>query len=151
MYRYRKYAAAIVVAALCAQAQQPARQVSPVHLRDKEIGWKLAPADQAYSSIDGKHLMQYVEDLTAFARTYRDDGHPQFWGRIIGTQADHDTSAWLQAKFKAFGLSDVHEQTENLVDQWMPQSWSVQASGSDGQTANLETAQPAYQTAATPA
>src|SRR5262245_39443600 len=115
------------------------------------LHWPLPAADKKYGAIDGHKIHTYVEDLTAIARKYRDDGHPQFWGRIIGTQADHDSSNWLQAKFKSFGLSDVHEQTENLVDQWMPQSWSVQASGPNGQTANLETAQPAYQTTVTPA
>jgi len=115
------------------------------------LHWPLPAADKKYGAIDGHKIHGYVEDLTGFARKYRDDGHPQFWGRIIGTQADHDTSAWLQAKFKSFGLSDVHEQTETLVDQWMPQSWSVSASGADSQSANLETAQPAYQTKATSA
>jgi hypothetical protein len=115
------------------------------------LRWPLPAADKKYGAIDGHKLHSYVEDLAGFARKYRDDGHPQFWGRIIGTQADHDTSAWLQAKFKSFGLTDVHEQTETLVDQWMPQSWSVTASGPNGQTASLETAQPAYQTVATPA
>lgn len=114
------------------------------------LHWPLPADDKKYGAINGHKIHGYVEDLTAIARKYRDDGHPQFWGRIIGTQADHDSSAWLQAKFKSFGLSDVHEQTENLVDQWMPQSWSVLASGPSGETTSLETAQPAYQTKATP-
>ena len=51
--------------------------------------WLVLPisAADSYSSIDGKHLKQYVEDLAAMSRRYRDNGHPQFWGRIIGTHS----------------------------------------------------------------
>jgi len=147
----RNYAViAFALAAALSQAQQPARQVSPVHLRDKEIGWKLAPSDQAYSSIDAKRLMQYVEDLTAMARRYRDDGHPQFWGRIIGTQADSENAEWMLAKFRQLGLSDVHEQYFDLPPQWMPQAWNATAS-INGKTLSLDTAQPTYLSKATPA
>ena len=45
-------------------------------------------AGDSYSSIDGTHLKRYVEDLAAMSRRYRDNGHPQFWGRITGTEAD---------------------------------------------------------------
>src|SRR5215471_9168740 len=87
-------------------------------------------ASDPYASIDGAHLKSYVEELAAMSRRYRDNGHPQFWGRIIGTEADAENGRWLAEKFKALGLSDVREQRFDLPPQWMPQSWSVSASGS---------------------
>lgn len=107
-------------------------------------------AAQDYSSIDGAHLKQYVEDLAAMSRRYRDNGHPQFWGRIIGTDADAENGRWLLAKLKAIGLSDVREQPFELPPQWMPQSWSVSASGG-GKALPLGSAQPTYRGVATPA
>jgi hypothetical protein len=114
----------------------------PAHKRTAEIGWRLSPSDQTYASIDGAHLKQYVEELTAMSRRYRDRGH-QFWGRITGTEADAENAQWMLAKFKQIGLSDVREQTLDLPPQWMPQSWSVVASGG-GKTLNVDTAQPTY-------
>lgn len=138
-------------ALLLGQARPPA---SPIHLRNTEIGWRLAPSEQAYSSIDGKHLMLYVDELTAMARRYRDNGHPQFWGRIIGTAADTENAEWMLAKFRQLGMSDVHEQYFDLPPQWMPQSWSAVASvagaSSSGKTVSLDSAQPTYLSKATP-
>jgi hypothetical protein len=84
-------------------------------------------AGDSFASIDGAHLKRYVEDLAAMSRRYRDNGHPQFWGRIIGTEADAENGRWLIEKLKAIGLSDVREQPFDLPPQWMPQSWSVSA------------------------
>src|SRR5260221_6160622 len=52
-------------------------------------------------------------------------------------------------RFRQFGLSDVHEQFFDLPPQWMPQSWSVTASG-NGKTMSVDTAQPTYQAIGTP-
>jgi hypothetical protein len=119
-------------------------------LEDALLEWPLPASDRAYGAIDGKHLHEYVEDLAAISRRYRDSGHPQFWGRIIGTSADAETAKWMVDKFNQIGLSDVHIQPFDLPPQWMPQSWDVTATGSD-QTLHLESAQPAYQTHDTPA
>jgi hypothetical protein len=107
-------------------------------------------ASDSYASIDGAHLKQYVDELAAMSRRYRDSGHPQFWGRIIGTEADAENARWLAGKFKTIGLSDVREQRFDLPPQWMPQSWSVSASG-DGKELPLGSAQPTYRSEATPA
>jgi hypothetical protein len=117
-------------------------------MEDELLDWPLAGADSAYKAIDGKKIHEYVEELTAISRHYRDSGHPQFWGRIIGTQADKDTADWMVAKFNKIGLSDVHVQPFNLPPQWMPQRWSITASAG-GETLHLDTAQPAYQTPGT--
>ena len=112
-------------------------------------GQHVAPA-MPYSSIDGVHLKTYVEDLAATSRRYRDNGHPQFWGRIIGTQADADNAQWLLTRFKSIGLADVREQPFDLPPQWMPQSWSVSATAG-GATTTLSSAQPTYRGVGTPA
>ena len=118
------------------------------NLDDDLLQWPLPAADRTYGAIDGKRIHSYVEDLASISRKYRDSGHPQFWGRIIGTQADADTAQWVLDKFNQAGLSDVHIQPFDLPAQWMPQSWDITATGS-GQTLHLDTAQPAYQTPAT--
>jgi hypothetical protein len=122
----------------------------PPHLRNGDLGWRLAPSEQKYGAIDGAHLKQYVGELTAMARRYRDNGHPQYWGRIIGTTADAENAEWLMQKFRQIGLTDVHEQYFDLPPQWMPRSWSVTLTGG-GKALAVETAQPTYQAVATPA
>jgi len=124
--------------------------LEPPHRRDAEVGWRLAPAEQKYAAIDGAHLKEYVRDLTAMSRRYRDNGHPQFWGRIIGTSADAENAEWLMQRLRQIGLTDVHEQYFDLPPQWMPRAWSVTLSAG-GRTVALDTAQPTYQAVATPA
>jgi len=122
----------------------PAPAPVPVFkLDDNFLNWRLLPSEKAYEAIDGRRLLTYVSDLAAISRRYRDNGHPQFWGRIIGSAADRDASAWLQEKFKQIGLSDVHEDPIDLTPQWFPQSWSVTAAAGD-KTLSLTTAQPSY-------
>src|SRR5258706_11292185 len=140
------YAQAPVAQAPAARAARPS---APTHRRVSEAGWRLAPAEQAYAAIDGAKLKGYVEELTAMSRRYRDSGHPQFWGRIIGTSADAENAQWMLAKFRQVGLTDVHQQVFDLPPQWLPDSWSVTAR-SKGKTIALDTAQPTYQAIATP-
>ena len=52
------------------------------------LEWPLPPGEQAYGRIDGKQLHRYVDEQAAISRRYRDQGHPKFWGRIIGSSAD---------------------------------------------------------------
>ena len=133
-----------------AQAPQGAGRPTPrPPVRSSEVGWRLAPADQTYASIDGDHLKQFVKELTAMSRRYRDQGH-QFWGRITGTEADAENARWLMEKFRQIGLTDVREQPFDLPPQWMPQSWSVKATGG-GKTLDVATAQPTYLSGGTPA
>jgi hypothetical protein len=113
----------------------------------------IAAGEPQYTDIDGKHLKQYVEDLAAMSRRYRDNGHPQYWGRIIGSEADAENGQWLLEKFRAIGLKDVREQGFDLPPQWWPQSWSVNASdgGGGGKSLALSSAQPTHRGVATPA
>src|SRR5438445_5296807 len=87
-------------------------------LEDALLEWPLPPGEQAYGRIDGKHLHQYVEEQAAMSRRYRDQGHPKFWGRIIGTSADAENAAWLASKFKSIGMSDIRIQPLPLDPQW---------------------------------
>jgi hypothetical protein len=151
---------AITLLAICSTLAQapsqpptpraPQESMKPLYvLEDSYLNFPLKAADQAYAAIDGKHLKTYVDDQTAISRRYRDSGH-QFWGRIIGTEADAENAQWLTEKFRKIGLADVHEQSFDLPPQWMPQSWSASVVGG-GKTLELNTAQPSYLTPATPA
>jgi hypothetical protein len=112
-------------------------------LQDSLIEFPLPKGEEQYGSIDGHKLHQYVVDLAQIALRYRAAGHPQFWGRLIGTSSEIETDQWLVGKFKALNLSDVHIQKLDLPPQWMPQSWSVEMSADD-KTIHLTSAQPAY-------
>src|SRR5277367_5189926 len=101
----------IALAACAGLAQTPRGPQEPMKplyvLEDSYLNWRLAPADQAYASIDGKHLKEYVVDQAKISDRYRDAGH-QFWGRISGTEADTENAKWLEDRFHKIGLADVH-------------------------------------------
>ena len=111
---------------------------------------RLLPPDAApYKDIDGHHIHDYVQYLAGISERYRDNGHPQFWGRVISSPAEHETADWIAAKFKEFGLSDVHVQTvADPVPQWAPKSWDVTLEAG-GNAMKLTSAQPPYGTAST--
>ena len=52
------------------------------------IEFPLPKGEEAYGAIDGRKLHKYVVELAEISKRYRDNGHPQFWGRIIGTSSD---------------------------------------------------------------
>jgi hypothetical protein len=119
------------------------------NLDDVLLEWPLPAGEERYGAIDGKYLHRYVLEQAEISRHYRDQGHPKFWGRIIGTSGDAESAEWLTGKFKAIGLSQVHIQPFDLVPQWMPQSWDV-AITSGGKTIQLDSAQPDYASVGTP-
>ena len=122
-----------------AAGQNGQRLSAPVY-----IGWPLPATGKAYDSIDGKHLWQYVKEQSDIAERYRDQGHPQFWGRIAGTSSDVEDVQWLLGRYRQIGLSDVHAQTVAFFHpQWAPDSWEVTAKTA-GKTMKLTTAQPPY-------
>jgi len=118
-------------------------------LDDALLEWPLPSNGEPYRRIDGKHLHQYVVEQAAISRRYRDRGHPKFWGRIIGSSADAESAEWLAARFKSFGLNDVHVQPLDLSPQWFPERWNVTVTGG-GKTITLDSAQPDYRAAALP-
>lgn len=107
------------------------------------LHWPIG-ANAKYASIDGHKIWAAVDEQAKIAERYRDNGHPQFWGRISGTSADAEAAQWLERKFAAAGLSDTRIQTVNyLAPQWAPKSWSVSLSDGAG-SVPLASAQPSY-------
>ena len=157
----RKIRLALRIASVCMLATVAVRPgqaqshtaAAPAHglgnLEDALLEWPLPPGEQRYGAIDGKHLHRYVVEQAAISRHYRDQGHPKFWGRIIGTPGDAESAEWLAAKFRTIGLTDVRIQSLDLMPQWMPQSWDVSIS-SGGKTIQLDSAQPDYGSNGTP-
>src|SRR3954464_2690703 len=132
-----------------AQPAPPAGPPTPVFtLADHFLQWRLLPGEKAYEAIDGARLLQYVNDLSGISRHYRDAGHPQFWGRVIGSSADQESAQWLTSRMTQIGLTDVHIEPIDLAPQWFPQSWELTATGG-GKSLTLATAQPAYTTPGT--
>jgi hypothetical protein len=113
------------------------------------LQWPLPPAAHVYADIDGQHLHTYVVEQAAFSRRYRDQGHPQFWGRITGTSGDAESADWLAAHFKRIGLTDVRIQPIDLPPQWMPESWTITAASGETTLTLDRSAQPAYGTPGT--
>jgi hypothetical protein len=104
----------------------------------------LPKGEEAYGDIDGKHVWQYVVEQAKIATDYRDNGHPQYWGRIAGTSGDEADAQWLMNKYHQIGLTDVHAQTiKYFVPQWVGKSWTVTLAGG-GKEVRLVSAQPTY-------
>jgi hypothetical protein len=117
---------------------------------DSLLRWPLPPGGEKYAAIDGKRMHRDVVAQALISRRYRDQGHPKFWGRIIGTSADAESAEWLARRFREVGLSDVRIQSFDLEPQWMPQTWEVEVTGG-GQAIRIDSAQPNYAAAPTPA
>ena len=97
-------------AADMAGARQPVSSSS----NPDSLHWPVPAGNQKYGAIDGKHLWQYVVEQAEIARHYRDDGHPQFWGRLAGTSGDVADAQWLLNKYRQIGLTDTRLQTINF-------------------------------------
>jgi len=148
------FAAFVDLAIFAGHAQTTASgSGAPAHalgnLDDALLEWPLPPGDARYGAINGKQLHELVVEQASISRQYRDQGHPKFWGRIIGTSSDAQAAEWLAGKFSKLGLSGVRIQPLDLAPQWMPHSWNVSLS-SDGKTIDIESAQPDYGANGTP-
>lgn len=126
-------------------AQSPDADVAD----DALLRWPLPPGAEKFAAIDGKRMHRDVVAQALISRRYRDDGHPKFWGRIIGTSSDAESAEWLAGRFRAEGLSEVRVQPFDLAPQWMPQSWEVSVTIA-GKTIKLDSAQPNYASVPTP-
>ena len=113
------------------------------------LRWPVLPGNEAYAAIDGKHLHQYVVDQAMISRRYRDSGHPQSWGRLVGTSGDEESIQWFLDKYKQLGLTDVHAQVLDLAPKWFRQSWEVSVTAG-GKTMSLASARPGYRGPPTP-
>jgi len=148
--------AALVMAGHAGRAQgagqpqmAPAKSDAVVSGLPDYVEWPLPDADRAYGAIDGHHIWQYVVEEAEISHHYRDQGHPQFWGRIIGTSGDAESAQWLLNKFKKIGMTDTHIQPLDLAPQYIAQSWQVTVNAG-GKTLALASAQPSEATPATP-
>lgn len=120
-------------------AKPESASAQPEYLR-----WNTPASDRAYESIDGQHIWQYVEEQAAIAEAYRDQGHPQLWGRIAGTSADAADAQWLLNKYRQVKMIDTHIQPIDLTSpQWDAESWAVTVSAG-GKTVPVPSAQPPY-------
>jgi hypothetical protein len=134
---------------LCAAWSSEAADQSSPNQGIEFLHWPVPAGDAKYGAIDGHHIWQYVVEQAQIAERYRDNGHPQYWGRISGTSGDAEDAEWLQNKYRQAGLTDTHIQTvAYLAPQWAPKSWRV-AAISGGKTIKLISAQPPYGSPAT--
>jgi hypothetical protein len=109
----------------------------------------VSAGNQRYRSIDGKRMWQYVVEQAQIADRYRDSGHPQFWGRIVGTSGDVADAQWLLNQYRRIGLTDTRLQTIRFfAPQWSARSWSITLTAG-AKTAQLASAQPSYGSPAT--
>src|SRR5271170_5009278 len=98
-------------------AEKERTYTGPIFFAPSEMPrWPLTKETQAYGSINGDHLLEYVKDLTEISHHSRDRGE-QLWGRITGTKADVETAQWFAAKLRAAGVTDVHEVPLDLPEQ----------------------------------
>jgi hypothetical protein len=120
----------------------------PHDLESSYIRLALPPSEQAFGRLQGDHLKEFDKQIVAFAVKDRDEGN-LFWGRIAGTKNDDLVEGWVEAKFKEFGLQDVHRQYFDLPPQWFPTSWDFSATGS-GKTLKFKTFRAATNSMPTP-
>jgi hypothetical protein len=111
-------------------------------------GFPLSEANRVYASIEGRKMKALVNEVVAISRRSRDDGN-KYWGRIAGTKYEAMTGDWVESKFKAFGLQDIHRVDFDLRPQWFPLDWSVTATGG-GKTLTFKTLLPASGSTAIP-
>ena len=110
----------------------------------QNLRWPVPAGNAKYGAIDGKHIWQYVVEQAGIAEHYRDNGHPQFWGRLAGTSGDVEDTQWLLNKYRQIGLTDTRVQTINyFAPQWSAQSWGVAVTAGD-KTVQLPSAEPSY-------
>ncbi|MEE2844890.1 MAG: M28 family peptidase [Gemmatimonadota bacterium] len=88
----------------------------------------LSAADRIYADIDGHHIKELMNQVVEFSRRSRDDGN-KYWGRMSGTKYEVMTADWLEARYRALGLEDIHRVEFPLGPQWMPQDWTLTATG----------------------
>ena len=82
-----------------------------------------------------------MNEVVAFSHQSRDDGN-KYWGRIAGSKYEAMTTDWLQEKFRALDMENIHRVPFDLGPQWTPKDWSLTATGTGG-TLTFPSAYPA--------
>src|SRR4029434_2566813 len=110
---------------------QPEVKDHRIALESSFVRFPLRSGDEAYGRINGDRVKQFVNEITASSRKDRDRGN-KYWGRVAGTEADKEVHDLLAAKFREWGLQDVHFEPVALGPQNVPTDWELTASGSGG-------------------
>ena len=105
------------------------------------IRMALSGGDLVYGAIEGQHIKELMNEVVAFSHQSRDDGN-KYWGRIAGSKYEAMTTDWLQEKFRALGMENIHRVSFDLGPQWTPRDWSLTATGTGG-TLTFSSAYPA--------
>jgi Peptidase family M28 len=142
-----------IVAPCSAQSPQN-KNPSPLldaagHVREEAyLTLPVPAADKAYEKIDGRRIKEKDLEVVAISRQSRDAGD-KYWGRIAGTKYEKLTAEWAEAKWRQYGITDVHEQEYPLGPQWFALDWNVTAT--DGsKTLRFTSLNPAIGSAPTP-
>lgn len=136
---------------LVAQTSKPSSPlIDPAgHVRqDAYVAAPVPAADRAYEKIDGHRIKQKDLEVVAISRKSRDAGD-RYWGRIAGTKYEKMTAEWAEAKWRQYGLTDIHEQSYTLPPQWFGLDWAVTATGS-GKTLTFKSLNPSIGSPSTP-
>ena len=127
---------------------QPEVKDHRIDLESSFVRMPLRPGDEAYGRINGDRVKQFVIEITAISRKDRDRGN-KYWGRIAGSEADKEVHDLVAAKFREWGLQDVHAEPVALGPQNVPTDWELTASG-NGTTLAFKTIFPTQGAAPTP-
>ena len=133
------------------RAGAPPRPPVTKHPHDLDASYirmPLPPSEQKYGALDGDHIKGFLREIVAVSEKSKADGEP-LWGRIAGTKYDDMVEGVVEAKFKQFGLQDVHRQYFDLPPQWFPTGWEL-SMASGGTSTRFDTARPATGSVATP-
>ena len=152
--RLKKLLLCVGLGGLCVAQSQQASKTSPLmdsanHVREDAYASLPVPAaDKVYEKIDGRRIKEKDLEVVAISRQSRDAGD-KYWGRIAGTKYEKMTAQWAEAKWRQYGLSDIHEQEYALGPQWFALDWNVTAT--DGsKTLTFKSLNPAIASAPTP-
>jgi Peptidase family M28 len=120
------------------------------YVRDDAYARPLVPAaDQKYLKIDGLKMKETLKEVVAISLRSRDDGN-KYWGRIAGTKYEAMVHDWAEAKFRKYGLQDIHRQPFTLATQWFPTDWSY-TFVAGGKSYTFKSVNPSLDSPATPA
>src|SRR5688572_32805107 len=114
----------------------PAVRVGTRPVRSAEA---LAKADEALAKADltrdgallGATIKRDVATIVGFAtaaRTSKEVGNGQMWGRIAGFPSSDRTVAWALDQFRKAGIADLRSQPieqDAKSSLWLPLSWQV--------------------------
>ena len=119
------------------------------YVRDDAYARPLVPAaDQKYLKIDGLKMKEVLKEVVAISLKSRDDGN-KYWGRIAGSKYEAMVHDWAEAKFKKYGLQDIHRQPFPMSTQWFPTDWDYTFTAA-GKSYTFKSVNPSLNSPATP-